>query len=63
MVTRQRSAEDPQGIEYVLTPFGLSLRPTLEALIEWGAHQAKEVGEAHRLLPCDAVVRVVTSET
>src|SRR5215472_4532940 len=36
---------------------GLSLRPVLEPLVEWGAHHAKELDEAHRLLPCDAVVR------
>ena len=36
---------------------GLSLRPVLESLVEWGAHHAKELDEAHRLLPCDAVVR------
>jgi len=36
---------------------GLSLRPVLESLVEWGAHHAKELDEAHRPLPCDAVVR------
>jgi len=39
---------------------GLSLRPVLESLVEWGAHHAKELDEAHRLLPCDAVVRYRT---
>src|SRR5262249_3703063 len=57
MVTRQPSAGHRQGIEYVLTPLGESLRPVLEALIEWGAHHASERDELHRLLPCDAVVR------
>jgi DNA-binding HxlR family transcriptional regulator len=57
MVSRQPSAEDSQGIEYLLTPLGESLRPVLESLIEWGAHHAKELDEVHRLLPCDAVVR------
>jgi len=57
MVSRQPSAGDRQGIEYLLTPLGLSLRPVLESLVEWGAHHAKELDEAHRLLPCDAVVR------
>lgn len=54
MVSRQRSAGDPQGIEYLLTPLGLSLRPVLGSLIEWGAYHAEELGEAHMLLPCDA---------
>ena len=57
MVSRQRRAEDRQGIEYLLTPLGESLRPVLESLIEWGAHHARELDEADRLLPCEAVVR------
>jgi DNA-binding HxlR family transcriptional regulator len=57
LVSRQPSAGHRQGIEYLLAPLGESLRPILEALIEWGAHHAKELDEVHRLLPCDAVVR------
>jgi DNA-binding HxlR family transcriptional regulator len=57
VVSRQPSAGDSQGIEYLLTPLGASLRPILDSLIEWGAHHAKELDEVHRLLPCDAVVR------
>ena len=57
MVSRQSSAVHRQGIEYVLTPLGESLRPILEAVIEWGAHHAEALDEAHRLLPCAAVVR------
>ncbi|MFH0301117.1 helix-turn-helix domain-containing protein [Bradyrhizobium sp. 31Argb] len=57
MVSRQPSAGHRQGIEYLLTPLGESLRSILEAVIEWGAHHAKELDEVHRLLPCDAVVR------
>ncbi|QVW24057.1 helix-turn-helix transcriptional regulator [Pseudomonas hormoni] len=57
MVTRQPSAEDRQGIEYLLTPLGESLRSILDSLIEWGVHHATELDELDRLLPCDAVVR------
>jgi DNA-binding HxlR family transcriptional regulator len=57
MVSRQPCAGDRQGIEYLLTPLGESLRPVLESLVEWGAHHARELGEVDRLLPCDAVVR------
>lgn len=57
MVSRQPSADDPQGIEYLLTPLGQSLRPVLESLIEWGAHHAKELDETDKLLQCSAVVR------
>jgi DNA-binding HxlR family transcriptional regulator len=55
MVIRQPSAGHRQGIEYLLTQLGESLRPVLESLIAWGAHHAKELDEAP--LPCDAVVR------
>src|SRR3569833_3063669 len=40
MVSRQPSAGSSQGIEYLLTPLGESLRPILDSLIEWGAHHA-----------------------
>jgi DNA-binding HxlR family transcriptional regulator len=56
LVSRQPSAEDSQGIEYLLTPLGESLRPILDSLIEWGIHHAKELDEAQRLVPCNAVV-------
>jgi DNA-binding HxlR family transcriptional regulator len=57
VVSRQPSAEHRQGIEYLLTPLGESLRPILEAVIAWGAHHAKALDDVDRLLPCDAVVR------
>ncbi|MFM0335371.1 winged helix-turn-helix transcriptional regulator [Paraburkholderia fungorum] len=57
LVSRQSSAADSQGIEYLLTPLGESLRPILDSLHEWGVHHANELGEVDRLLPCDAVVR------
>jgi DNA-binding HxlR family transcriptional regulator len=57
LVSRRPSARDRQGVEYLLTPLGESLRPVLETLIEWGVHHATERGELDRLLPCSAVVR------
>jgi DNA-binding HxlR family transcriptional regulator len=57
LVSRRPVATDHQGIEYLLTPLGVSLRPVLESLIEWGAHHAGELDEGDRLLPCEAVVR------
>ena len=57
MVSRQSSAGHRQGIEYLLTPLGESLRPVLDSLRSWGAHHAKELDEVDRLVPCDAVVR------
>jgi DNA-binding HxlR family transcriptional regulator len=59
MVSRQASAAHRQGIQYLLTPLGESLRPILESLIAWGGHHAKELDEVP--LPCDAVVRDRTS--
>jgi DNA-binding HxlR family transcriptional regulator len=61
MVSRQPCAGDRQGIEYLLTPLGVSLRPVLNSLIEWGTHHARERDEVPRLLPCEAVVRARTS--
>jgi DNA-binding HxlR family transcriptional regulator len=57
MVSRQPCAGDRQGIEYVLTPLGESLRPVLNSLIEWGTHHAEQRDEVPRLVPCEAVVR------
>ena len=57
VLMRQPDAGNRQGIEYLLTPLGESLRPILESLIEWGVHHANELGEGDRLLPCEAVVR------
>jgi DNA-binding HxlR family transcriptional regulator len=57
MVSRQSSALHRQGIEYLLTPLGESMRSILESLLEWGAHHARELDEVDRLLPCDAVIR------
>jgi DNA-binding HxlR family transcriptional regulator len=57
LVSRQPSTVDPQGVEYLLTPLGASLKPLLNGLIDWGTHHAEELDEIGRLLPCDAVVR------
>ena len=57
MVSRQPSAVDSQGIEYLLTPLSESLRPVLDSLTEWGAHHAKELDEVDSLLPCHAVTQ------
>jgi DNA-binding HxlR family transcriptional regulator len=57
MVSRQPSAEHRQGMQYLLTPLGESLRPVLASLTEWGVHHASELDDVGSLLPCDAVVR------
>jgi DNA-binding HxlR family transcriptional regulator len=57
MVSRRPGVGHRQGIEYLLTPLGESLRPILVSLIEWGARHADELDEADKLLPCEAVVR------
>jgi len=40
-----------------LTPLGLSLEPLISSLQDWGQQHAQELGDAHRLISCDAVVR------
>jgi len=57
MVRRQPSSVDRQGVEYLLTPLGESLRPVLEALIAWGTHHAEARDEGAMLLACGSVVR------
>ena len=57
MVRRQPRRSERQGVEYLLTPLGESLRPILESLIAWGAHHAEQLDDMERLLPCEAVVR------
>ena len=57
LVSRKTFAEEPQRVEYILTSLGLSLQPLISSLQEWGQQHAEELGETHRLLPCDAVVR------
>ena len=57
VVRRRSSPEERQGVEYLLTPLGESLKPILVSLIAWGTHHAEELKETHRLLPCEAVVR------
>jgi DNA-binding HxlR family transcriptional regulator len=57
LVSRQASAQDSRGVEYLLTSLGESLRPVLQTLIDWGVHHAGERDDLDRLLPCNAVVQ------
>jgi DNA-binding HxlR family transcriptional regulator len=58
LVCRLFFAEEPQRIDYALTALGMSLEPLLQSLYDWGVNHAKEMGESHRLLPCEAVVNL-----
>jgi DNA-binding HxlR family transcriptional regulator len=57
LVERQTYDMEPQRVDYVLTPLGMSLKPLLSLLNEWGQHHAEELKETNKLLPCEAVVR------
>jgi DNA-binding HxlR family transcriptional regulator len=57
VVFRRSSAERPKQVEYALTPLGMSLKPLVAMLYEWGQHHAEEREETGDLLPCAAVVR------
>jgi DNA-binding HxlR family transcriptional regulator len=57
LVYRQFFVEEPQRVDYALTPLGSSLRPLISSLYEWGEHHAQERKEAGDIRPCDAVVR------
>ena len=57
LVYRQTFTEEPQRVDYGLTALGMSLKPLISQLHEWGTHHAEERQETARLLPCEAVVR------
>jgi DNA-binding HxlR family transcriptional regulator len=57
LVYRQTFTEEAQRVDYGLTPLGMSLKPLIFLLYEWGLHHAEEREETGRLLPCQAVVR------
>lgn len=38
LLTRKVYAEVPPRVEYTLTDFGMSLKPVLDALCQWGLH-------------------------
>jgi DNA-binding HxlR family transcriptional regulator len=57
LVYRKSHMDEPQRIDYVLTPLGMSLKPLLSSLEEWGQHHAEELRETDKLIPCEAVTR------
>ena len=54
LVYRQSFAQEPQRVDYGLTELGMSLKPLLSVLEEWGRGHAVELKETHKLLPCAA---------
>jgi DNA-binding HxlR family transcriptional regulator len=52
LISRQLFADEPQRVDYRLTPLGRSLEPLISMLHEWGQQHAHELGEGERLLPC-----------
>ncbi len=46
LVNRKVYAQVPPKVEYSLTPLRESLRPVVEAMIEWGRQHEREVGAA-----------------
>jgi DNA-binding HxlR family transcriptional regulator len=61
LVYRQTFAEEGQRVDYELTPLGMSLKPLISQLYEWGRHHAEERKETGNLLPCQAVVHSTTN--
>jgi DNA-binding HxlR family transcriptional regulator len=60
LVRRETFAGEPRRVDYALTSLGMSLKPLISLLYEWGRHHAEELEGIGRLLPCDAVVRNTT---
>jgi DNA-binding HxlR family transcriptional regulator len=46
LVIRELFAEVPPRVEYELTPMGRSLLPALQGLVDWVAHNSKDVEAA-----------------
>ncbi len=47
LVCRKVYAEVPPKVEYWLTPLGQSLRPVVEAMVDWGRLHEREIEENH----------------
>ena len=60
LVYRQSFPHEPQRVDYGLTELGMSLKPLLSLLEEWGRSHAEELKETDKLLPCAAVVHSET---
>ena len=63
LVHRETFAEEPQRVEYTLTPLGMSLKPLISQLYEWGLHHAEELDETDKLLPCELCGQPSTPST
>ena len=57
LVYRQTFPKEPKRVDYGLTALGMSLKPLISQLYEWGTHHAAELNQTGGLLPCEAVVR------
>jgi DNA-binding HxlR family transcriptional regulator len=60
LVHRLAFPEEPQRIDYALTPLGVSLKPLISLLYDWGHHHADELHDTERLTPCEAVLGAKT---
>jgi DNA-binding HxlR family transcriptional regulator len=47
LVYRQTFTEEAPRVDYVLTPLGMSLRPLIALMYEWGQHHAHEFNGGH----------------
>ena len=43
LITRTVYAQVPPKVEYSLTPLGASLRPVVDAMVEWGRQHQKQI--------------------
>ena len=57
LIARDTFPDEPNRVDYVLTPLGISLKPIPWLLRDWGQHHAEELRETEKLLPCESVVR------
>ena len=62
LVTRQVFAEVPARVEYRVTALGLTLKPIIAGLQDWGIHQGQAVGDGEKLVVCSQSGRRVLGD-
>lgn len=55
LITRSAASHLSQRVDYTVTTLGISLKPVLLALCEWGRQHASALGETDRLGGCAKV--------
>jgi DNA-binding HxlR family transcriptional regulator len=61
LVHRQAFTDEAPRVDYALTPLGISLRPLISQMYEWGQHHAREFSGTGTLVPCEPAVQEIST--